>query len=122
MKVRAKVLEVEPLISGTSDNGNDWEKQQVVVETVELDPQVLAVDFMGQRRTEVTKTLTAGDIVIVDFKIRCRKWGDKWFTGLDGIFVAVESRLGGGSGTTSEQTDEPPVVMPEEETDVFGQQ
>ena len=117
MKVRGKVLEVEPLVSGTSDNGNDWERQQVIVETLELDPQVLAVDFMGQRRTEITKTLKPGDIVIIEFKVRCRKWGDKWFTGLDGTFISVESRLG---GQTAEAPTDPPVQMPEED-DMFGE-
>lgn len=119
MKVRVKVLEVEPVVSGTSDNGNDWERQLVIVETVGLDPLVLAIDFMGQRRVEITKTLKAGDILIVDFKVRCRKWGYKWFTGLDGTFIEVESRL---QTAVPEAPTEPPVVMPEEETDVFGQQ
>lgn len=123
MKVRAKVLEVEPLIDGTSDNGNPWEKQQVIVETLELEPQVLAVDFMGQRRTEITKTLKPGDIVLVDFKVRCRKWGDKWFTGLDGIYLDVQSRLGGGNSApeqTEENPTEPPVDLVEQETEMFG--
>ena len=119
MKIRAKVLEVEPLVDGTSDNGNPWERQQVIVETVELEPLVLAIDFMGQRRTEVTKTLEAGDIVTVDFRIRCRKWGDKWFTGLDGTYIAVESKL---RAQAVDATTDPPVQMPEEETDPFGQQ
>lgn len=113
------MLEVEPLISGTSDNGNDWEKQQIIVETVGLDPQLLAIDYMGQRRTAVTKTLQTGDIVIVDFRIRCRKWGDKWFTGLDGTYIEVESRL---QTTAPGAPTEPSVEMPEEETGPFGQQ
>lgn len=120
MKVRAKVLEVEPLIEGTSDNGNPWEKQQVIVETLEFYPQVLAVDFMGQQRTAVTKTLKAGDVVTFNFRIRCRKWADKWFTGLDGSSIAVESRLGGQGDSATEAFNEPPVDLVEQETEMFG--
>lgn len=111
MNVQAKVLEVGTLISGQSSNGTDWEKQQVVVETIELEPKQLAVDFMGERKTATTKTLKTGDKVELGFAIRCRKWGDKWFTGLDGLWIKVLERLDAGEGKTEA---EPPVEMPEE--------
>ena len=111
MNVQAKVLEVGMLISGQSDNGNDWEKQQVVVETLELEPKQLAVDFMGERKTATTKTLKTGDKVELGFSIRCRKWGDKWYTGLDGLWIKVLEKLDAGEG---KEKEEPPVEMPEE--------
>lgn len=87
MKAFCRVMEVCPVISGTSDNGNDWEKQTVVFETLALEPQTLAIEFMGERRTKQTKTLKAGQQVEVTFGINCREYLGKWYTRLDGFGV-----------------------------------
>lgn len=87
MKAFAKVIKLCPIISGMSDNGNDWEKQTVVFETLALEPQTLAVEFMGERKTKQTKTLQVGQQVEVNFSIRCNEYQDKWYTRLDGISV-----------------------------------
>lgn len=87
MKAFAKVIALCPVISGTSDNGNDWEKQTVVFETLALEPQTLAVEFMGERKTKQTKTLQVGQQVEVNFTIRCNEFQDKWYTRLDGTSV-----------------------------------
>lgn len=89
MKIYAKVVEVGELISGTSDNGNDWEKQQVVFETTHAaTPKHLAIDFMGERKTKTTKKLKKGQLCEVIFEPTSRKWGDKWFTNLEGYEVS----------------------------------
>lgn len=103
MKVQAKVLEVGMLVSGQSDNGTDWEKQQVVVETMEMEPIQLAIDFMGERKTQTTKKLKAGDVVEVNFGIHCRKWIDKWFTNLDGRSIKLVQVLDAGAGQEGTQ-------------------
>ena len=87
MKAFAKVIKLCPIISGSSDNGNDWEKQTVVFETLALEPQTLAVEFMGERKTKQIKTLQVGQQVDVNFVIRCNEYQDKWYTRLDGISV-----------------------------------
>lgn len=110
MKVQAKVLEVGMLVSGQSDNGTDWEKQQVVVETMEMEPIQLAIDFMGERKTQTTKKLKAGDVVEVNFGIRCRKWVDKWFTNLDGRSIKLVQALDAGAG--QEGTEPAPDELP----------
>lgn len=87
MKIYGKVVEVQPLISGTSDNGNDWEKQSVVFETTGEKPRTLAIDFMGERKTKVTKRLSVGQFCEVVFEPISRRWEDKWFTSLEGYKV-----------------------------------
>lgn len=87
MRIVAKVKVVDQLISGQSDNGNDWERQLVVVETMDVEPKILAVDFMGVRKTKVTKTLQEGDCVEVNFVINCREFEGKWYTKLDGLGI-----------------------------------
>lgn len=92
MKVVAIVKEVCPIISGTSDNGNPWEKQQIVVETCDIEPKLLAIDFMGERRVKGTKTLQKGDRVEVTFGIRCNEYLGKYYTRLDGTGCTLLER------------------------------
>lgn len=117
MKANAKVLEVGLLISGESDNGTPWEKQQVVVETLELEPQQLAIDFMGERRTKTTKTLKTGDEVTVSFGIRCRKWADKWFTNLEGYGIQLTKKLDAGEGQEGKEPPAGPELPPDAENE-----
>lgn len=85
MKMYAKCVKVLDLISGTSDNGKDWEKQTVVFETLDERKRLLAVEFMGERKTRITKTLTPGMLCEVVFEPESREWGDRWFTKLEGF-------------------------------------
>lgn len=87
MKAFCRVMELGSIISGTSDNGNDWEKQTVVFETLALEPQTLAIEFMGERKTKQTKPLKVGQQVEVTFGINCREYQGKWYTRLDGFGV-----------------------------------
>lgn len=106
MKTFAKVTELCPILSGTSDNGNSWEKQTVVFETLSLEPQVLAVGFMGERKTKQTKALHVGQNVELNFAIRCREYNGMWYTQLDGISVkpmVVKLQDDASSSTDDEQ-------------------
>ena len=94
MKTYAKVVEVLPPISGTSDNGNDWEKQTVVFETTGIGPHTLAIEFMGERKTRVIKRLNVGQLCEVTFEPVSRRWEDKWFTHLEGYKVTPFAAAG----------------------------
>lgn len=87
MKIYAKVEEVDEVLSGTSDNGTDWEKQTVVFSTTGDKPRMLAIDFMGERKTKTTKHLKPGTLCEVVYEPSSRKHGDKWFTNLEGYAV-----------------------------------
>lgn len=87
MKQYMKVVALGDVISGTSDNGNDWEKQQVVFESTDGKSRTLAVDFMGERKTKKTKKLKVGQLCEVVFEASSHAYGDKWFTNLEGVDV-----------------------------------
>ena len=88
MKILAKVHFLDEVISGTSDNGVDWEKQIVVVAVPgESSNRLLAIEFMGERKTQVTKLLQVGQVVEVTFGISSREHEGKWYTRLDGISI-----------------------------------
>lgn len=122
MKVVANVKEVCPIISGTSDNGNDWEKQQIVFETCDLEPKVLVIDFMGERKTKTSKTLKVGDKVDVSFSIRCNEYMGKWYTHLEGGQLYLVARKEASAPEESPQGAAPAAMKDNEEfnDDLFG--
>ena len=88
MKIFAKVHVVGDVISGTSDNGNDWEKQTIVFQIQDEERErFLAVDFMGERKTRTTKTLKPGDLCEVNYTVSSTAYMDKWYTHAEGINV-----------------------------------
>lgn len=87
MKEVMKVVLVDELIEGTSSNGNPWEKQMVVFERMGEKATKLAVSFMNERKTRVTKTLAAGQYCEVVYEISSREYEGKWFTQIDGISI-----------------------------------
>lgn len=87
MKQYMTVMLLDDVISGTSDNGNSWEKQMVVFETTGDSKKPLAVEFMGERKTKVTKQLKPGQLCEVVFEPVSREYEGKWYTRLDGISV-----------------------------------
>lgn len=89
MRVLGKVHFLDEVISGTSDNGNSWEKQTVVVRVPgESEDRFLAIEFMGERKTQVTRLLQVGQTVDVSFAINSREFQGKWYTRLDGLMIS----------------------------------
>ncbi len=95
MKVLGKVHCLTDLVSGESSNGQPWEKQIVVVEEASTSgkPHYLAIEFMGLEKTAKTQKLEKGDMVAIEFGIRCDDYTNPntgvstWFTKLDGYKV-----------------------------------
>lgn len=94
MELIGKVYKVLDLIEGESSNGQPWEKQTVVVESPNGGgkPTYTAVEFMGEKKTAITKTLSVGDLVHVRFYIVCTEYTradetPNWFTKLDGSSI-----------------------------------
>lgn len=80
MELVGKVKEISPMESGTSEKGA-WQKQTIVIVTLEQNPQFVAFTAMGRRLEEVGKC-SIGQIVRVRFGVSSRKFQDKWFSDL----------------------------------------
>lgn len=94
MKTIGKVHKVTDLISGESSNGQPWEKQTVVIEEQTTGkPRYVAVEFMGEKKTAITKKLEKGDYVVAEFMISCNEYTApldgkvSWFTKLEGLRI-----------------------------------
>lgn len=77
MEIIGKIKEISAVESGTSANGS-WERQTLVVTTLDQNPQYVAFTAMGRRLEEVAKC-TIGQVVRVRFGVSSRKVNDHWF-------------------------------------------
>ena len=77
MELIGKIKEFTPIESGTSANG-DWSRRQVVIVTLDQNPQYVAFTAMGRRLEEVNQ-FVIGDVVRIKFGVSSRKVNDRWF-------------------------------------------
>lgn len=61
---------------------NNLKKCQMVIETDDKYPQMVAFDVLGSEKIEEIKDLTMGDTFDVWFNVRGNEWKDKFYTSL----------------------------------------
>jgi len=87
MKIVGKVHAKCDVVSGQKNDGSFWNKQTLVVETVNDNPKKMAIDFFGDDKVESLKSLAVGQMVEVVFVPESREHDGKWYTNLSGIAV-----------------------------------
>lgn len=80
MELVGEIKEIGQVESGTSDKGA-WQKQTLVIVTLEQNPQYVAFTAMGKRLEEVSKC-TLHQVVRIRFGVSSRKFQDRWFSDL----------------------------------------
>lgn len=85
MKSYLKVNTVLEVNCGKSDNGVEWERQTVVFDTTAESSRQLAIEFMGERRTQTTKKLKVGQLCEVVYEPLSREYNGRWYTHLEGL-------------------------------------
>lgn len=73
MKTIGRVARICDKISGESSNGQPWEKQTVVIATLEERPRKLAFDFFGLDKVALLEGLEEQTLVEVSFEIEGRE-------------------------------------------------
>lgn len=71
-----------PLQQGTSRNGNNWMKQEYVLETNEAYPKKVHFDFFGERANQYN--FEVGDVILLSFDIESREYNGRWYTDIRG--------------------------------------
>ena len=83
LSIKGKIVKVLPELSGTSQAGKSWVKQDFVIETFDQYPKQVCFTAFGEKIVPVVKTLTIGQEVEVSFNAESREYQDKYFTQLN---------------------------------------
>lgn len=78
LEVKGQLLQVLPVQSGTSKAGNEWSKQEFVIETHEQFPKKVCFTLFGDK-ISLLSGFSAGDEVEVAFNVESREFNGRWF-------------------------------------------
>ncbi len=82
MEVEGKIIQKLDPVSGISKAGNNWSKQEYVLETQEAFPKKIFFCFFGDRANQYP--LNVGDMVRLSFDIDSHEFNGRWFTNING--------------------------------------
>lgn len=82
MEVEGRIIQKLDPVSGVSKAGNNWSKQEYVLETQEVYPKKIFFSFFGDRANQYP--LNVGDTVRLSFDIDSHEFNGRWFTNING--------------------------------------
>lgn len=78
MEISGRIIQVLPLQSGTSKAGNQWKKQEYVLETHDNYPKKVKFDFFGDKADQYP--LAVGEDVTISYDLESREFNGRWYT------------------------------------------
>ena len=78
LAVKGKIQQILKPESGVSRAGNEWKKQELIIETDEQFPKKVCFTLFGDK-ISLVEGLTSGQEVEVSFNIESREYNGKWF-------------------------------------------
>lgn len=82
MEVSGKIIAVLPVQGGVSKTGNEWKKQEYVLETHDQYPKKICFQLFGEDRI-AQAAIQAGEELTVSFDIDSREYQGRWFTNIN---------------------------------------
>jgi len=103
MEVTGKVIAVLPAQGGTSKTGNEWKKQEYVIETHEQYPKKICFQIFGADKIEQA-AIQPGEELTVHFDIDSREYQGRWFTNINAWRVERPTGNAGGGLSPEDMT------------------
>lgn len=82
MEITGKIIAVLPVQGGISKAGNEWKKQEYVLETHDQYPKKVCFQIFGADRIEQA-AIQPGEELTVSFDIDSREYQGRWFTNIN---------------------------------------
>ncbi|WP_346237614.1 DUF3127 domain-containing protein [Niabella insulamsoli] len=103
MELTAKLVQVLPLQRGTGKTGNEWRKQDIIVETGGQYPKKVCISIWGDKINE--QVLQTGNMLNISFDVESREFNGRWYTDVKAWKV---EKAGASNAGGSSYTDEMP--------------
>lgn len=82
MEITGKIIAVLPEQGGISKTGNEWKKQEYVLETHDQYPKKVCFQIFGADRI-AQAAIQPGEELTVSFDIDSREYQGRWFTNIN---------------------------------------
>ena len=88
MEITGKIIQKMEPQGGISKAGNQWKKQEYVLETLDSYPRKVKFDFFGDRADQYP--LEVGDVITLSYDIESREFNGRWYTDIRGFKAMKE--------------------------------
>lgn len=105
MEIKGKIVELLPLKSGQSANG-EWRKQEYVLETDANYPKKICFMAWGDKIDQFN--INMGDQVEVSIDLESREYNGRWYTDVKAWKVSKDGLSADGPGRSDNQDGYPP--------------
>mgnify|MGYP000988653676 CR=1 FL=1 len=78
MEIQGKVYKVMEPVCGVSKSGNEWKKQEFLIETEGQYPKKICFEVFGEDKIN-EMNLHEGEMVRIYFEIEAKEWNGRWF-------------------------------------------
>lgn len=82
LKIEGKIIQVLPEVGGISKAGNEWKKQEYVLETHDQYPKKICFQIFGTDKI-AQAAIQAGEELIVSIDIDSREYQGRWYTSIN---------------------------------------
>ncbi|MBD5362574.1 MAG: DUF3127 domain-containing protein [Muribaculaceae bacterium] len=94
MEISGKIIQKLQPQGGTSKAGNQWKKQEYVLETQETYPKKVCFHFFNDKVDQYP--LNIGDDVTISFDVESREFNGRWYTDIRGFKAEKNGAATGG--------------------------
>ncbi len=114
MEIKGKINQILPVNSGVSKTGNEWKKQEFVIDTVdEQFPKQICFTLFNDKLSLIAG-LNPGTEVNVSFNVESREFNGRWYHNINAWKIdRVEPEMPGGFPPEYSANDIPPEPMDE---------
>lgn len=99
MQLTAKLVQLLPLQTGTGKSGQQWKKQDIIVETEGQFPKKVCISIWGDKINE--SVLKVGSQLNISFDVESREYNGRWYT--DVKAWKVEPATAGGDRPAADE-------------------
>ena len=90
LEITGKLLQKLPMQSGQGSTGNNWQKQEFIIETTEQYPKKICAQLWGDKIDQLEK-LNIGEMISVSFAVESREYSGRWYTDIKAWRVSAVS-------------------------------
>ena len=109
MELKAKVVQLLPLVTGEGKNGQPWKKQEFILETDGQYPKKVCASIWGDKiNMDVIKE---GNIVNLSFDLESREYNNRWYTEVRGWKIEL-AEAGKSNNQPNESHSQNTVIAP----------
>jgi len=114
MELTGKITNILPIQSGVGKNGNEWKKQEIIIQTEEQYPKSICITLWGNT---ISDKIKLDEKIKASIDIESREFGGKWYTTVKAW--KIESLSASNENEVEKDFNEAPPIKGDDDLDVL---